>query len=272
MPILSPVRALLAIALLTLTGCASTTQSGAVGADRSQFLLVSAEQMNQTAAKQYATLTGKAAQQGALNRDPAQTQRVKAIAARLIPQTGAFRPDAPQWKWEVNVLSSKEVNAWCMPGGKIAVYTGLIQQINPTDDELAAVMGHEIAHALREHSRERASQELAKSAVIGIGAAVLGLGSAGADLGNALAQVTFSLPFSREHEREADRIGVELAARAGYDPRAAITLWQKMAKLGGGGSTELLSTHPAPESRIEDLKVYAAKVMPLYEAAKAQRP
>jgi predicted Zn-dependent protease len=181
-----------------------------------------------------------------------------------------FRADAVQWKWETNVLSSKEVNAWCMPGGKIAVYTGLIEQIKPTDDELAAVMGHEIAHALREHSRERASQELAKSAVIGIGAAALGLGRPGADLGNALAQVTFSLPFSREHEREADRIGVELAARAGYDPRAAITLWQKMAKLSGGGSVELLSTHPAPESRIEDLKVYSAKVMPLYESAKSQ--
>jgi predicted Zn-dependent protease len=264
---------LLSIALsAALAGCASTTQSGAVGADRSQLLLVSAEQLNQTAAKQYATLTGKAAQQGALNRDPAQTQRVKTVAARLIPQTAVFRPDAVQWKWEVNVLSSKEVNAWCMPGGKIAVYTGLIDRINPTDDELAAVMGHEIAHALREHSRERASQELAKSAVIGIGAAVLGLGSAGADLGNALATVTFSLPFSREHEREADRIGVELAARAGYDPRAAITLWQKMAQVGGGGSVELLSTHPAPASRIEDLKAYSAKVMPLYETAKAQRP
>lgn len=263
--------ALLAATATVLAGCASTTQSGAVGADRSQFLLVSAEQMNQTAAKQYATLTGKAAQQGALNRDPAQTQRVKTIAAKLIPQTGIFRSDAPQWQWEVNVLSSKEVNAWCMPGGKIAVYTGLIERINPTDDELAAVMGHEIAHALREHSRERASQELAKSAVIGVGAALLGLGSAGADLGNALATVTFSLPFSRENEREADRIGVELAARAGYDPRAAITLWQKMAKVGGG-SVELLSTHPAPASRIEDLKVYSEKVMPLYEAAKAKQP
>jgi predicted Zn-dependent protease len=155
-----------------------------------------------------------------------------------------------------------------MPGGKIAVYTGLIQQINPTDDELAAVMGHEIAHALREHSRERVSQQLATSAVVGIGAAALGLGRAGADLGSALATVTYELPNSREHEREADRIGVELAARAGYDPRAAITLWQKMAAAGGSGTPELLSTHPAPASRIEDLKVYSTKVMPLYEQAK----
>ena len=253
-----------------LAGCASTTQPGAVGADRTQLLLVSSESLNQTAAKQYTALTGKAAQQGALNRDPAQTQRVKAIAARLIPQTATFRPDAVGWNWEVNVLSSKDINAWCMPGGKIAVYTGLIEQVKPTDDELAAVMGHEIAHALREHARERVSQELAASAVVGIGAAVLGLGQAGADVGSALAKVTFTLPNSREHEREADRIGVELAARAGYDPRAAITLWQKMTKASGSGTVEILSTHPAPESRIEDLKVYSAKVVPLYEAAKPQ--
>ncbi len=265
----APILALL-VALLA-AGCASTTKPGAVGADRSQLLLVSSESLNRTAAQQYATLTSRAAQKGALNSDPVQTQRVKAIAARLIPQTVVFRDDALTWKWETNVLTSKEVNAWCMPGGKIAVYSGLIEKLNPTDDELAAVMGHEIAHALREHSRERVSQEVAKSAVIGIGAAALGLGQAGADLGNMLAQVTFTLPFSREHEREADRIGVELAARAGYDPRAAITLWEKMAKLGGG-SIEILSTHPAPASRIEDLKAYSAKVMPLYEAAKAQRP
>jgi predicted Zn-dependent protease len=272
MRITSPII-LASIALsATLAGCASTTQSGAVGADRKQLLLVSSEQLNQTAASQYANLTGKAAKQGALNRDPVQTQRVKAIAARLIPQTATFRPDAVQWQWETNVLSSKEVNAWCMPGGKIAVYTGLIEQVKPTDDELAAVMGHEIAHALREHSRERVSQEIAKSTAIAVGAAALGLGSAGADLGNMLAEVTVSLPFSREHEREADRIGVELAARAGYDPSAAVTLWEKMAKVGGSGPPELLSTHPAPQSRIEDLKVYSAKVMPLYEAAKTQRP
>jgi predicted Zn-dependent protease len=260
----------LAVALAgpLLQGCSSTTSAGAVGADRSPLLLVSSEQLNQTAARQYTQLTQKAAQQGALDQDSVQSARVKRIAARLIPQTTVFRPDAKNWNWQVHTLSSKEVNAWCMPGGKIAVYTGLIQKINPTDDELAAVMGHEIAHALREHSRERVSQQMATSAVVGIGAAALGLGRAGADLGSALAQVTVGLPNSREHEREADRIGVELAARAGYDPRAAITLWQKMAAVGGSGTPELLSTHPAPESRIEDLKVYSEKVMPLYEQAK----
>ncbi len=261
--------AILLVALAALlNACSSTTSAGAVGADRSQLLLVSADQLNQTAARQYTQLTQKAAQQGALDQDAAQTARVKRIAARLIPQTTVFRPDAKNWNWEVHTLSSNQVNAWCMPGGKIAVYTGLIDKIKPTDDELAAVMGHEIAHALREHSRERVSQQMAQSAVVGIGAAALGLGRAGADLGGMLAQVTFGLPNSREHEREADRIGVELAARAGYDPRAAVTLWEKMAALGGSGTPELLSTHPAPQSRIEDLKVYAQKVMPLYEQAK----
>ncbi|MGA8054587.1 MAG: M48 family metallopeptidase [Burkholderiales bacterium] len=256
------------LALLLLSACSTTTQPGAVGADRKQLLLVSSDALNQSAAKQYAQLTQQAAQKGALDADPAQTARVKRIADRLIPQTAVFRPDAKGWSWQVHVLSSKDVNAWCMPGGKIAVYTGLINQVNPTDDELAAVMGHEIAHALREHARERVSQELASSAVVGVGAALLGVGRLGADLGGALAQVTFNLPFSREHEREADRIGVELAARAGYDPRAAVTLWQKMEKAGGGSPTEFLSTHPAPESRIADLEVYSEKVMPLYEQAR----
>ncbi len=264
-----PVQALLlaAAAAAALAGCATTTQPGAVGVERKQALFVSSEQVNQAAAQQYAQLTQRANQQGKLNEDAAQTQRVRVIAQRLIPQTAVFRPDAPGWKWEVAVLTSPEVNAWCMPGGKMAVYTGLIQKIKPTDDELAAVMGHEIAHALREHGRERVSQQVATSAVVGIGAAILGVGQAGADIGGALANVTFTLPNSREHEREADRIGVELAARAGYDPRAAITLWQKMAQLGGGAPPQILSTHPAPDARIEDLKEYAAKVMPLYQAA-----
>jgi predicted Zn-dependent protease len=251
-----------------MAGCATTTEPGQVGVDRKQTLWVSSDTVNQEARKQYMQVTQKASQQGKLNSDAAQTQRVKNIAARLIPQTGVFRPDAPGWKWEVVVLTSPEVNAWCMPGGKMAVYTGLIEKVKPTDDELAAVMGHEIAHALREHGRERVSQQMATSAAVSIGAILLGVGQAGASVGSALADVTFTLPNSREHEREADRIGVELAARAGYDPRAAITLWQKMAQAGGSGTPQILSTHPAPESRIEDLKVYADKVMPLYTAAK----
>jgi predicted Zn-dependent protease len=265
-------RSILVVAAVAVaaSGCATvkTTQSGAVGVERKQSMLVSSSEVNQAAALQYTQVTGQARQKGALNHDPAQTERVRAIANRLIAQTPVFRTDASAWKWEVNVISSKELNAWCMPGGKIAVYTGLIDKLNLSDDEIAAVMGHEIAHALREHARERISQQMAASAVVGIGAAVLGVGQAGADLGNLVAQVTFTLPNSRTHETEADRIGVELAARAGYDPRGAVSVWQKMSKADGGGGVEFLSTHPSPASRIKDLEVYAQKVMPLYESAR----
>jgi predicted Zn-dependent protease len=258
-----------AVAATLVAGCGTTrtTQSGAVGVDRSQAMLVSSRQVNQSAEKQYAQAIAQARQKGVLNRDAAQTERVRAIANRLITQTAVFRPDATGWRWEVNVITSDQLNAWCMPGGKIAVYTGLIDKLKLSDDEIAAIMGHEIAHALREHARERISQQAATSTVVGIGAAVLGVGQAGADIGNLLAQVTFALPNSRTHETEADRIGVELAARAGYDPGAAVSVWQKMAKASDGGPPQFLSTHPSPESRIKDLAVYAQRVMPLYEAA-----
>src|SRR5690606_22029057 len=138
------------------------------------------------------------------------------ISKRLIGQVSVFRPDAVNWNWDVHVLSSDQVNAWCMPGGKIAVYTGLINKIRPTDDELAAVIGHEMAHALREHSREQVSQQVVTNMGLSVLSAVTGIGAA-ADLGGALTNVMFTLPNSRTHETEADRIGVELAARAGYD-------------------------------------------------------
>ena len=204
-----------------------------------------------------------------LNADAQMTQRVRGIAQRMIPVTGAFRTDAPSWKWEVNVLQSDELNAWCMPGGKIAFYSGIITKLQLTDDEIAAIMGHEIAHALREHARERASEQQAAGIVIGLGAALLGAGQLGADLGQGAYKVAVGMPNSRAHETEADRIGVELAARAGYDPRAAASLWQKMAKASGsGGPPQWLSTHPSAASRQQDLGTYAARVMPLYEQAK----
>ena len=259
--------------LAILAGCQSvnTTQPGAVGVDRKQNMVVSSEAVNQGAVKAYAAVLADAQKKGQLNRDAGQLQRVRAIAGRLIPQTGAFRPDAPGWKWEVNVITSKEVNAWCMPGGKIAFYTGLIEQLHATDDEAAAVMGHEIAHALREHGRERASQAMVQGIGISIVGAALGLGGGAQDLTRAVLDVTFNLPNSRTDEQEADRIGVELAARAGYDPRAAVTLWEKMTRLGGSQPPQFLSTHPSHASRISDLKGYAEKVWPLYEAARAKR-
>jgi len=247
-----------------------TTKPGAVGVERTQQMLLSSAEVNASAEKAYQQQVGAAAQKGQVNRDPAQVARVRRIAQRLIPQTAAFRPDAPGWKWETNVITSKEVNAWCMPGGKIAVYTGLIDRLQATDEELAAVMGHEIAHALREHGRERASQAAAQGMIIGVIGAATGASRGTLDLTQMVVELTFNLPNSREHEIEADRIGVELAARAGYDPRAAISLWEKMGKVGGGQPPEFLSTHPNHATRISDLRVYSAKVMPLYESARAK--
>jgi predicted Zn-dependent protease len=267
-------RAVMSVLIIPITlavaSCQTvqTTKSGAVGVDRQQTMMLTSAEVNKASVQAYRQAMQQAAKKGILNRNAAQVARVKRIAQRLIPSTAAFRPDAPRWAWEVNVITSKDVNAWCMPGGKMAVYTGLIQQLKVTDDELAAVMGHEIAHALREHGRERASQQMAQSTVIGIGAALLGIGDAGASLVSIVADVTVGLPYSREFEREADRIGVELAARAGFDPRAAVTLWEKMGKAGGGAPPEFLSTHPAPENRARDLTDYAARVMPLYQAAR----
>jgi predicted Zn-dependent protease len=256
--------------LAIFAGCQSvqTTQSGVVGVERKQTMLVSSAEIDQGAARAYEKIIAEARKKGELNRDAAQTERVRHIAQRLIPRTAAFRADAPAWKWEVNVITSKEINAWCMPGGKIAVYTGLIEKLNATDEELAAVMGHEIAHALREHGRERASQAQAQGILIGVIGAVAGLPQGTLDLTQMVVDLTFNLPNSREHETEADRIGVELAARAGFDPRGAISLWEKMGKVGGGQPPQFLSTHPSHESRISDLRVYAAKVLPLYEAAR----
>jgi predicted Zn-dependent protease len=268
--------AIVAFVLVALAACTSTTEQGTVGVERSQLMFVSSADLNKAAAAQYQEVIQSESPKGNINRDPQQAERVRNIAKRLIPQTAVFRKDAVEWKWEVNVITSPEVNAWCMPGGKIAVYTGIIEKLHITDDELAAVMGHEISHALREHSRERASQQMAA----GVGSSLAGvvadiflpgsgqLATAGAGAG---AQVGVLLPYSRVHETEADRMGVELAARAGYDPRAAVALWQKMAKLSSGGAPpKLLSTHPSHEDRIKDLTEFSQKVMPLYEQARAK--
>ena len=265
------VASLMAASLLLVGGCqtVNTTQGGLVGVNRTQIMspLVSSQQLEQQATLTYSSLLSKETQKGDLNPDPAQTARVRRIASRLIPQTAVFRPDALKWNWQVNVIRSNEVNAWCMPGGKIAIYTGIITQLNLNDDEIAAIMGHEIAHALREHAREQASEQ--SLAQIGaLGAVLAGAGQNTVNMAGQLYQLGIGLPHSRTHETEADRIGVELAARAGYDPRAAIGMWQKMAQLGGSKPPEFLSTHPSASTRIADLQVYAAKVMPLYQQSK----
>jgi predicted Zn-dependent protease len=258
------------IAVLLVAGCQTveTTKGGTVGVDRQQRMAVSSEDVNAGAQKAYAQMMAEAQKKNALDRDAAQVARVKNITSRLVAQTPTFRPDAAKWPWEVHVISIDEVNAWCMPQGKMAMYTGLINKLQATDDELAAVMGHEIAHALREHSREQISQQMGTQAAIGIAGALFGIGELGQGIGNMVADVTLNKPKSRTHEVESDRIGVELAARAGYDPRAAVTLWEKMGKLSSGEPPQFLSTHPSHESRIADLKEYSARVLPLYQAAK----
>ena len=255
--------------LLGLSGCETTTSGGAVGTQRSQLLIISSQQLDQMAAQSYEKLKAEAASKGVLNQDRAMLQRVRGIVNRLVPQTAVFRNDAPGWRWEVNVIDSKELNAFCMPGGKIMVYSGLINQLHLSDEEIAIVVGHEIAHALREHSREQVSQAIAAQTAIGIGAALFGLGQGAADLANTGYQALIAPIFSRTDEKEADQIGLELTARAGYDPRAGITLWQKMINSKSGGRPpEILSSHPADESRIRQVESLLPKVIPLYEAAR----
>ena len=258
----------LAAALLTIAACTSvqTTQPGAVGITRTQSMAISAQQIDAAADKSYDEMLAEARTKGRLNQDAAMVARVRRISQRLIAQTGAFRPDALKWNWEVNVFQSDDVNAFCMAGGKIGVFSGLVSKLNLTDDELAAVLGHEIAHALREHVREQVSAQYAQQIPLIVLGAVTG-SEALQQLGGMVTKVTLGLPRSRQAEREADDIGVELAARAGYDPRAAITLWQKMEKLGGAKGPEFLSTHPSNASRQQDLAKAAEVVMPLYQRA-----
>lgn len=262
-----------ALAALSLAACQSvpTTAPGEVGVSRQQTMLVSSGTVNRSAENAYRKVISEAQQKGQLNRDAAQVARVRGIAARLIPQSRVFRPDALGWNWEVNVITSKDVNAWCMPGGKIAFYTGLIERLQASDEEIAAVMGHEMAHALREHGRERASQAVAQGIGLVVVGTALGMGEPAMELTQLVLDLTFNLPNSRTDEIEADRIGVELAARGGYDPRAAITLWEKMQNAAKGQPPQFLSTHPSHRTRIADLRVYAAKVLPLYEATRAKR-
>ena len=260
---------LLSVPALALPGCETTTAPGAVGAQREQLMLISAQQLDDMAAQSYNKLKAEAAAQGKLNRDGAMLQRVRAIASRLTPQTRVFRTDAPGWRWEVNLITGNELNAYCMPGGKIMFYTGLVQRLGLSDDEIAAVMGHEISHALREHSREQVSQAIAAQAAIDVGTTVLGLGAGSADIAGLVYQTLIATRFSRSDESEADRMGLELMARAGYDPRAAVRLWQKMITAGSaGGMPELLSSHPTDSSRVQQIEALLPAVMPLYTAAR----
>jgi predicted Zn-dependent protease len=229
--------------------------------------VVSADQVEKMAQQQYLQLRQEARQQRALAPDNhPQVLRLRSIAQRLIPYTYEWNERARHWQWEINIIASSQVNAFCMPGGKIAFYLGILEKLQLTDDEVAMVMGHEMAHALREHARERMGKSMATRGAIEIGSALLGLGN-GARMAANMGGQLLGLKFGRQDESEGDLIGMELAARAGYDPRAGVTLWKKMSASNKGAPPQWMSTHPSGPSRIRDIEVNLPKVTPLYNRA-----
>ena len=256
-------------AVALLQGCANTTQAGAVGINRSQLLVVPSAQINQQAAEGFSKLSQEAAKQSKLNKDAKLTRRVRHIGERLIAHVPVFREDAAHWDWEINVFESEELNAFCAPGGKIGFYTGIIRKLDLTDTEIAAIMGHEISHALREHSREKASQKGVANVLLSTAQRADSSGLVGS-LGGIGLDMLVHLPNSRAMELESDVMGLELMARAGFDPRLASNVWVKMAKFSQGKQgLAFLSTHPQGEDRIALLESKVEAVLPLYEQAQA---
>ncbi|HQS31152.1 MAG: peptidase M48 [Polaromonas sp. 24-62-144] len=232
--------------------------------------LVPADELETAATQEYSKLLSEARSQGALAQpgNP-QLQRLRTIAAKLIPQTAQWNDRAKSWKWEVNLIGSKQVNAFCMPGGKIAFYTGILDQLKLTDDEVAMIMGHEMAHALREHARARIAKTQGTGTLLSLGAQLFGLGDLGGVAANIGTQL-ISLRFSRDDETDADLVGLELAARGGYNPQAAVSLWEKMGQAGGGSNgPSFLSTHPSGPARIQQLQANVPKVQGLYQRARS---
>ncbi len=266
----------LVLAFVSASATASSQQKEPQGVDvqRSRLLLLPASTVERSAQQQYGQLMRAAARKKLLNNDRAQVERLRGIARQLIPHALRFNQNAAKWQWEVNLISSRSVNAFCMPGGKIAFFTGIIDALQLTDDEIAAVMGHEIGHALLEHGRARMSEQVMKNVGISVAAAVLNLGQISTELLAQAANLAVSLPYARRQESDSDLVGMELAARAGYDPRAAVAVWQKMSRLaqtgaknaGGGQPPQFLSTHPSHESRIREIEANLPRVLPLYRA------
>ncbi|HEY5634574.1 MAG TPA: M48 family metallopeptidase [Burkholderiaceae bacterium] len=250
-------------------------QDGVTVGERSRVArLVSAEKLEREASDRYREILREAASKRALAaNDHPQLKRLRAIAQRIVPHAARLNERAPQWRWEVNLIASRQVNAFCMPGGKIAFFSGILETLELNDDEVAAVMAHEIAHALREHGRERAAKS-AIAAGVTIGASILsqlmGYGDLGGQLASAGAQFTL-LKFSRGDETEADLVGMDLAARAGFDPRAGISLWQKMSAVSTKQPPEWFSTHPSHASRIDEIRRNVDKTLPLYAQATGRR-
>jgi predicted Zn-dependent protease len=244
---------------VVLGGCEQNPVTG-----RSQLMIVSEEQAQAASAQAYAKTTADAQSRGILDTNPQRTARVRGLTDRLIVQAKTLVPASASWAWQMHVIDDPSVNAWCMPGGKMAVYTGLIDRIAPTDDELAQVIGHEISHALLQHGRERMSRAAATNAVLQAGSIASGVKLTGLET---VSMVALELPNSRGAELEADRVGVEIAAKAGFNPNAAVSLWQKMSQLGGTRTPTLLSTHPSDEARIANLRNLVPTMMPHFQAA-----
>jgi len=261
-----------ALLLLAVTAVIAACQSAPV-TGRQQLMLVSESQAIDASKEAYAQTLAPLQKQGKVNDDAALKARVDRITARLVPQAIKYRPETETWDWQVAVIDDpKTLNAWCMAGGRMAIYTGIIQQLHLTDDEIAQVMGHEIAHALAKHTAERMSMALAQQTGISVASAIFGGGTLGQTAMQGAASVAVGLPNNRTQETEADRIGIELAAKAGYDPHAAVTLWEKMLQATGGkGKSDWLSTHPAGEKRLQSLSALIPEMMPYYED-KSPRP
>jgi predicted Zn-dependent protease len=263
-------RPLLIVVLLVLAqSTALFAQDAEVGVRvrKPKLMVVPESVVNRVAAQQYLQLKQQAASRGMLNGEVPVVRRVQAITRRLIPHIGRFNGEASGWTWEVNVIDSPTINAFCMPGGKIMVFRGIVERLQLTDDELAAVIGHEIAHALLQHGRARMSEAVLKNVGINLVALYFGLGDLGASALAQAAQLAISLPYSRSHEVDADLAGIELAARAGFDPRAAVMLWRKMAAADKGQPPQFLATHPGHANRIREIEANLPRVMPLYEDA-----
>lgn len=259
-------RLFVALLCCTLLSACATSPTG-----RRQLMLVSEDTAISSSAQAYVQEVGKYQKEGKLSTDRALNQRINTITQRLVAQAVIMRPDSAKWQWSVAVIDDPEtVNAWCMAGGRMAIYSGLIDQLKPTDDEIAQVMGHEIAHALANHTAEKMSVAMASSIgvlAIGVAADNKAAATAGAAAAAALA---ITLPNSRTAETEADQIGIELAAKAGYDPEAAVTLWRKMNQLPGGKPPQFLSTHPNPANREKTLAALVPRMEPYYEAGGAR--
>jgi len=250
---LDPRRALFGLlAALALMSCGTTEQAPVTG--RSQTMLVSEKEVIDESGKAYGEVLAKYRKEGKLDTSAADLQRVRAVVNRIVPQAVALRPETGKWAWEVHVAQLKTINAWCMAGGKMMVYSGLVDTLKLSDDELAGVLGHEISHAIAKHQQERISYER-KRELITLPFSVAAKLFLPIDPTSTLSQLAFGLPFTREQEAEADRIGLTLMTRAGYDPNAMVTLFEKFkAQAKGGGAPEFLSTHPSDESRIENIR------------------